>query len=76
MQVVRRILRLLLHNLGSTQIIHANVNSSAHSSSFIAQFGFKIYTKMLRPNITKTTEIYTHVSSKQLQKIISPFDTL
>jgi len=25
---------------------------------------------------SKTTELYTHVSTKSLQKIISPFDTL
>jgi integrase/recombinase XerD len=32
--------------------------------------------ELLGHNSTKTTEIYTHVSSKQLQKIVSPFDTL
>lgn len=32
--------------------------------------------ELLGHNSSKTTEIYTHVSTKSLQKIISPFDTL
>ena len=31
--------------------------------------------ELLGHSSSKTTEIYTHVSNKQLQKIISPFDT-
>jgi len=32
--------------------------------------------ELLGHNSSKTTEIYTHVSTKSIQKIISPFDTL
>ena len=32
--------------------------------------------ELLGHSSSKTTEIYTHVSTKSLQKIISPFDTL
>ena len=32
--------------------------------------------EILGHSSSKTTEIYTHVSTKSLQKIISPFDTL
>jgi integrase/recombinase XerD len=32
--------------------------------------------EILGHNSSKTTEIYTHVSTKSIQKIISPFDTL
>jgi integrase/recombinase XerD len=32
--------------------------------------------ELLGHNSSKTTEIYTHVSNKNLQRIISPFDTL
>ncbi|MBK8405361.1 MAG: tyrosine-type recombinase/integrase [Saprospiraceae bacterium] len=32
--------------------------------------------ELLGHNSSKTTEIYTHVSTKNIQKITSPFDTL
>ncbi len=32
--------------------------------------------ELLGHNSSKTTEIYTHVSNKQIQRIVSPFDTL
>jgi integrase/recombinase XerD len=32
--------------------------------------------KLLRLNSLKTTEIYTHVSTKNIQQIKSPFDDL
>lgn len=32
--------------------------------------------ELLGHNSSKTTEIYTHVSNKALQNIVSPFDTL
>jgi integrase/recombinase XerD len=32
--------------------------------------------ELLGHNSSKTTEIYTHVSTKNIQKIISPFDSL
>ena len=32
--------------------------------------------ELLGHSSSKTTEIYTHVSTKSLQRIISPFDTL
>jgi integrase len=47
-----------------------------YSFSWLIAFIKKVLTKILGHKSSKTTEIYTHVSSKQIANIKTPFDEL
>ncbi|WP_246388273.1 tyrosine-type recombinase/integrase [Algoriphagus iocasae] len=52
-----------LNDFNSTQLVNSSTD-------------LRYFQELLGHNSSRTTEIYTHVSTKSLQKIKSPFDDL
>jgi integrase/recombinase XerD len=76
----RSLQKVLKHSLAKTGIIKpVTLHWLRHSyATHLLEAGtdLRYIQEILGHSSSKTTEIYTHVSTKNIQKIISPFDTL
>jgi hypothetical protein len=58
-------------------MVVGSIFPAAINISFIGEcYSFEVYTGAMGHSSSKTTEIYTHVSTKSLQQIKGPFDDL